>query len=89
MTELASVPAPPPMAARRREFVTREIERAGIELFAARGYDNVSITEIATAAGVSRRTFFRHFGSKAQLLHAYASTPEPSGRGGPPTATPR
>ena len=66
-------PAPPPMAVRRREFVAREIERAGMELFAERGYDNVSIGDIATAAGVSRRTFFRHFPSKADLIDAYAT----------------
>ena len=72
MANPATVPAALPMAVRRREFVAREIERAGMELFAERGYQNVAIADIATAAGVSRRTFFRHFGSKGELLHVHS-----------------
>ena len=59
------------MASRRRDFVAREIERAGIELFATAGYENVTVAEIAAAAGVSRRTFFRYFASKAEVVHAF------------------
>ncbi len=61
------------MTTRRREFVRGEMERAGMELIAARGYDNVTIAEIAAAGGVSRRTFFRHFDSKSSLMDAYAT----------------
>jgi AcrR family transcriptional regulator len=73
MVNASGASAPTPMAIRRREFVSREIELAGMQLFAERGYENVSIAEIAAAAGVSRRSFFRHFESKAELLHAYAT----------------
>jgi AcrR family transcriptional regulator len=59
------------MAERRRDFVRLEIERAGMDLFAEYGYDNVTVQEIATAAGIGRRTFFRHFRSKEELLQAY------------------
>jgi AcrR family transcriptional regulator len=59
------------MAERRRDFVRLEIERAGMDLFGARGYDNVTVQDIATAAGIGRRTFFRHFRSKEELLQAY------------------
>ena len=61
------------MTTRRREFVRREIERAGMELIAERGYDHVTIAEIAAGSGVSRRTFFRHFDSKSSLMDAYAA----------------
>lgn len=60
-----------PMAERRRDFVRLEIERAGMDLFAERGYSNVTVQDIATAAGIGRRTFFRHFRSKEELLQAY------------------
>jgi AcrR family transcriptional regulator len=60
-----------PMSERRRDFVRLEIERAGMDLFADRGYDDVTVQEIAVAAGIGRRTFFRHFRSKEELLQAY------------------
>lgn len=59
------------MSERRRDFVRLEIEHAGMDLFASRGYDHVTIQEIATAAGIARRTFFRHYTSKDELLQAY------------------
>ena len=49
---------------RRREFTADEIERVAIELFAVRGFDTVTVDEIAEAAGISARTFFRYFPTK-------------------------
>lgn len=37
------------------------------QLFAARGFDGVSINDIATASGVSKANIFHHFGSKQAL----------------------
>jgi AcrR family transcriptional regulator len=68
---VASSARQPPMPERRRDFVRLEIEKAGMDLFAHRGYDNVTVQDIADAAGIGRRTFFRHFRSKEELLQAY------------------
>ena len=42
-----------------------------IELFAARGFAEVTVDEIAEAAGISPRTFFRYFPTKAQVVRAH------------------
>jgi AcrR family transcriptional regulator len=51
-----------------------QVERAAIELFAARGVDGVSIGEIATAAGVSQGALYRHYKSKEDLARTLFST---------------
>lgn len=46
----------------------RALEHVALELFATRGYEETTVEQIATAAGVSRRTFFRYFDTKAAVL---------------------
>ncbi|WES62739.1 TetR family transcriptional regulator [Microbacter sp. GSS18] len=41
---------------------------AALELFAAQGFDQTSVEQIAQAAGVSRSTFFRQFGGKDDVI---------------------
>jgi AcrR family transcriptional regulator len=41
---------------------------AAFELFARHGYEQTTVAQIAAAAGVTEMTFYRHFGSKVQLL---------------------
>jgi AcrR family transcriptional regulator len=44
------------------------LQRIAVDLFAERGFDNVKIAEIADVAGVSERTFYRHFPTKEAVL---------------------
>lgn len=44
------------------------LERLGFELFAQRGFDGTTVDDIADAAGIGRRTFFRYFASKNDLV---------------------
>lgn len=44
------------------------LERAALELYAERGYDGATAAEIAARAGVTERTFFRHFVDKREVL---------------------
>jgi len=44
------------------------IAAAAFELFAAQGYDNTTVDAIAERAGIARRTFFRYFRSKDDVI---------------------
>lgn len=50
------------------EAARARVERAALDLFAQRGFENVTSDEVADAAGISRRTFFRYFATKADAV---------------------
>lgn len=49
---------------RARSTSKAELGRIGLSLFIDRGFSNVTVEDIAHAAGIGRRTFFRYFASK-------------------------
>jgi mycofactocin system transcriptional regulator len=59
---------PPPAVGRPRSTTQRKLQKIALELFCEHGYDQVTVDDLATAAGISRRTFFRYFPSKADAL---------------------
>ena len=66
---------------RKKERTRSGISAAAIALFLERGYDHVSIAEIAEAAEVSRRTLFAYFPTKDNLvLHRFADHEDESAR---------
>lgn len=56
---------------RRKQATKGKIVAAADALFAARGYDNTSIEEIAAEADVAVRTIYLHFDSKAGIMLSY------------------
>lgn len=56
-----------PIREQTRTVVRSLLGRTALEQFAAKGYDNTTVEEVAAAAGVSRRTLFNYFRSKEDL----------------------
>ena len=46
------------------------LEQAAMELYGERGYDETTVAEIAARAGLTERTFFRHYADKREVLFA-------------------
>ncbi|MBG0827898.1 TetR family transcriptional regulator [Planomonospora sp. ID67723] len=56
------------LAERKRQLVRDELTEAALKLLAFQGFDKTTIDQITAAAGVSRRTFFRYFQSKEDVV---------------------
>lgn len=63
VTETETVPARVPA-----EGTRARVERAALDLFTLRGFENVTTDEVADTAGISRRTFFRYYATKADAV---------------------
>jgi AcrR family transcriptional regulator len=80
---------------RKRRQARQRIIQAAEELFLARGFDDVSVGDIAERAEVGRTTFFRHFSDKQEvvfakeqeLLETIASAGQADGTAAPRSAT--
>ena len=46
------------------------LEQAALELFEERGFEQTTVADIADRAGLTKRTFFRHFADKREVLFA-------------------
>jgi AcrR family transcriptional regulator len=69
MSSMSPVPGEAEVSASATPPDTRaRIAAAAFELFAARGYDSTTVDAIAERAGIARRTFFRYFRSKDDVI---------------------
>src|SRR6266496_2057208 len=59
---------PLPVRERTRRAVRGELAQLAVDLFVEKGYDETTIDDLAAAAGMSRRTLFRYFASKEELV---------------------
>jgi AcrR family transcriptional regulator len=50
------------------------LELAALELYGERGYEQTTVAEIAERAGLTERTFFRHFADKREVLFSGAGS---------------
>ena len=86
------MPSEPGLRERKKARTHHAISEAAIALFLQRGYDAVSVSEIAAAAEVSKRTLFSYFPSKDELvLHRFADHQDEAARvvrGRPPGVSP-
>jgi AcrR family transcriptional regulator len=58
----------PNLHEQRRRSTHEALRRAALASFASKGFSNVTVTELAREAGVTERTFFRHFPTKEAVL---------------------
>lgn len=56
-----------PRVGRRRSTTQDHISAVALELFATRGFDEVSVDDVAHAAGIARRSLFRYYPSKSAI----------------------
>src|SRR3954454_14163508 len=59
---------PATLQARKQLLVRDAIWDTATDLFTDKGFDATTVDDIAQAAGVSRRSFFRYFSSKSDLM---------------------
>jgi AcrR family transcriptional regulator len=52
------------------------LEHAALQLFIERGFEQTTVVEIASRAGLTERTFFRHFADKREVLFGGAGALE-------------
>ncbi|OON80082.1 TetR family transcriptional regulator [Streptomyces tsukubensis] len=52
------------------------LEKAALDLYSERGFEQTTAAQIAERAGLTERTFFRHFADKREVLFGGASTLE-------------
>ncbi|MBW8698695.1 putative mycofactocin biosynthesis transcriptional regulator MftR [Streptomyces sp. MBT84] len=50
------------------------LQQAALELYSERGFEQTTVAEIAKRAGLTERTFFRHFADKREVLFAGSET---------------
>jgi AcrR family transcriptional regulator len=59
---------PVPIHERKRRAARDELIDVALDLFVENGYEETTVDDIAAAAGISRRTFFRYFATKDEVV---------------------
>jgi AcrR family transcriptional regulator len=67
---MAQLDGPVSMRDQQRAFTRRRLMETAQQLFAAQGYPDTTVDDIARAAGASRATFYLHFKGKSELMAA-------------------
>ena len=62
---------PESIVERRARLVREEVSELAMQLFISHGFDAVSVDDIAAAANMSQRTFFRYFATKDEIVLQY------------------
>ncbi len=57
-----------PRSGRPASTSRAELEQLAVELFSRRGFEATTVEDVAAAAGIGRRTFFRYFASKNDVV---------------------
>src|SRR5215469_9799823 len=57
-----------PVVARWQPDAIGRLQGAALELFGERGFEATTVADIAERAGLTKRTFFRHFADKREVL---------------------
>ena len=71
----------PGLRQRKRRAAMTRVQQVALDLFDARGFDAVTIEQVAAAAEVSPSSVYRYFGTKAGLVLVDADRrPEPAAR---------
>lgn len=65
------MPATASLRDSKRQQTRERLERTALRLFAAHGFDNVTVEDVCREAHVGPATFYRHFGAKEEVVFAY------------------
>ena len=73
--------APMSLRERKKQLTYQAVSDTAIAMFLERGFDKVSVAEVAAAADISKPTLFRYFPSKEDLaLHRFADHEDEAAR---------
>jgi AcrR family transcriptional regulator len=70
-TGKTALPSAPGLRERKRRQTRERLTRVAVALFLERGFEATTLDDIASAADISRRSFFHYFASKEDVVFAW------------------